>query len=110
MKANDPVASIFGAFGKFINANELTLNDIKHVMITGLVLPILTNRFMGSPLQRWMSFRPWERRVVPEYFVAGDRVSMGTGTAYIMADEQGEIHMGGTGVGGGTLLGLSIKC
>lgn len=36
-------------------------------------------------------------------------VSMGTGTAFIIADENGEEHIGGTGIGGGTLLGLSNK-
>jgi type II pantothenate kinase len=34
---------------------------------------------------------------------------MGTGTAFIIADENGEEHIGGTGIGGGTLLGLSNK-
>ena len=34
-------------------------------------------------------------------------VSMGTGTAYVMADKGRVSHLGGTGVGGGTLLGLS---
>ena len=37
-------------------------------------------------------------------------VSMGTGTAFIIADQNGEKHIGGTGIGGGTLLGLPIKC
>ena len=34
-------------------------------------------------------------------------VSMGTGTAFVHADGQNIFHMGGTGVGGGTLVGLS---
>lgn len=34
-------------------------------------------------------------------------VSMGTGTAITHATETGVIHLGGTGVGGGTLMGLS---
>ena len=36
-------------------------------------------------------------------------VSMGTGTAYVMADNDKAYHIGGTGVGGGTLLGLSNR-
>jgi type II pantothenate kinase len=34
-------------------------------------------------------------------------VSMGTGTAFVKADSREVRHLGGTGVGGGTLLGLS---
>jgi type II pantothenate kinase len=36
-------------------------------------------------------------------------VSMGTGTAYVMADNDSASHIGGTGIGGGTLLGLSNR-
>lgn len=32
---------------------------------------------------------------------------MGTGTTFVMADKSSVKHIGGTGVGGGTLLGLS---
>jgi type II pantothenate kinase len=34
---------------------------------------------------------------------------MGTGTAYVYADKNGSEYLGGTGVGGGTLMGLSKK-
>jgi len=36
-------------------------------------------------------------------------ISMGTGTALVKADQKGVRHIGGTGVGGGTLLGLSNR-
>lgn len=36
-------------------------------------------------------------------------VSMGTGTAFVKAEEGKARHLGGSGVGGGTLLGLSNK-
>ena len=36
-------------------------------------------------------------------------VSMGTGTALIKADKKNIYHMGGSGIGGGTLLGLADK-
>ncbi|HHW12932.1 MAG TPA: type II pantothenate kinase [Firmicutes bacterium] len=110
VKANDPVASIYGAFGKFINANGLTLNDIEHVMITGVGSSYIHQPLYGIPTTKVDEFRAIGKgglflSKLPRAIV----VSMGTGTAYIMADEQGEVHMGGTGVGGGTLLGLSSK-
>ena len=36
-------------------------------------------------------------------------VSMGTGTEFVSASEKGVSHIGGTGIGGGTLLGLASR-
>lgn len=36
-------------------------------------------------------------------------VSMGTGTAYVRAGKDGMKHIGGSGVGGGTLMGLASR-
>ena len=35
VKANDPVSSVYGAFGKFLSFNKLALDNIERVMITG---------------------------------------------------------------------------
>ena len=34
VKATDPITSLFGAFGKFINQNSLSLSDIDKIAIT----------------------------------------------------------------------------
>lgn len=36
-------------------------------------------------------------------------VSMGSGIVYVKATENSIVHIGGSGVGGGTLIGLSEK-
>lgn len=36
VKASDPVASVYGAFGKFTSSNGIALSDVKKVMITGV--------------------------------------------------------------------------
>ena len=36
VKANDPLASFYGAFGKFTDENKILLNQIDKVMITGV--------------------------------------------------------------------------
>ena len=36
VKAGDPVTSMYGALGKFIDQNSLTLGDIEKVMVTGI--------------------------------------------------------------------------
>ena len=112
--ANDPLTSIYGAFGKFTMENGLSLADIERVMMTGV-----GSTFAEKPLYEGL-----DCRVVPEFSSVGRGglylsgldeaivVSMGTGTALIYAKKQenGEVkidYLGGTGVGGGTLLGLS---
>jgi type II pantothenate kinase len=110
VKANDPVASVYGAFGKFLNANNLKLGDIERIMITGV-----GSSFIKAPLHGIATGK------VDEFMAIGRGglflstldnaiiVSMGTGTAFIKADLKGVRHLGGSGVGGGTLLGLSNR-
>lgn len=111
VKATDPVTSIYGAFGKFTDRNELALSDIGQVLMTGVG---------SSHIKRSIYELPC--KTVPEFDCIGRGglylsglseaivVSMGTGTAIVHA-KAGEdaAYLGGTGVGGGTLLGLAKK-
>lgn len=110
VKANDPVASIYGAFGKFIDLNGLNLDDIEQVMMTGVGASYINQPLYGIPTRKIDEFRAIGKGGL---FLSGlDQaiiVSMGTGTAYVMASRDQVKHIGGTGVGGGTLLGLSNK-
>ena len=109
IKANDPITSIYGAFGKFTDENDLPLSSIKRVMMTGVGSAFLEKGLYGLECIR-----------VPEFnsiglgglYLSGLQralcVSMGTGTALVHATKDGEMkYLGGTGVGGGTLVGLS---
>jgi len=114
VRATDPITSIYGAFGKFIAENNLSLEDIDRIMITGV-----GSTYMQKPIYSL------DCKTVPEFSAAGigglylsglDEaivVSMGTGTALIHAKKEGSDtkinYLGGTGVGGGTLLGLTKK-
>ena len=114
VRATDPITSIYGAFGKFIAENNLSLSDIDRIMITGV-----GSTYMQKPIYSLNC------NTVPEFSAAGigglylsglDEaivVSMGTGTALIHAKKEGSDtkinYLGGTGVGGGTLLGLTKK-
>ena len=115
VRATDPLTSIYGAFGKFTMQNGLALSDIERVMVTGA-----GSAFLEKPLYEGV-----DCRTVPEFdsvglgglYLSGLNdaivVSMGTGTALIHAyhTESGTKteYLGGTGVGGGTLVGLSRK-
>ncbi|HHT65509.1 MAG: type II pantothenate kinase [Caldicoprobacterales bacterium] len=110
VKANDPVASIYGAFGKFLSTNKLLLNRIERIMITGVGSSQISEALYGIPTGKVDEFHAIGKgglflTGLPRAII----VSMGTGTAFIIADQSGEKHIGGTGVGGGTLLGLSNK-
>ncbi len=108
VKASDPRASLFGAFGKFLSMNGLSLKDIERVMITGVGADSCDKEIFGVEMRRIDEFQAIGRGGL---FLSGLEsavvVSMGTGTAFVSASESGVRHMGGTGVGGGTLLGLS---
>lgn len=108
VRANDPLASIYGAFGKYLSANSLSIEDVDRVKVTGVGASFLTGPLYNVPTDKIDEFRALGTGGL---FLTGlDRVivvSMGTGTAYVMA-EPGECrHIGGTGVGGGTMQGLS---
>jgi len=114
VRATDPLTSIYGAFGKFTAENALELSDIDRILMTGAGAAFITKPIYNLPC-----------RPVPEFSSIGvgglylsglDEaivVSMGTGTALIHAKKIDEYYtteyLGGTGVGGGTLIGLSKK-
>lgn len=110
VKATDPVASVYGAFGRFLNDNAFTLADVDKIMITGVGSTYINEPLLGVPTARADEFLAiglgglllsgLEKAIV---------VSMGTGTAFVMADRDRAVHLGGTGIGGGTLLGLSSR-
>lgn len=114
VRATDPLTSIYGAFGKFTAENRLELDDIDRIMMTGAGSVYVKKEIYNLPCFP-----------VPEFTSSGmgglylsglDEaivVSMGTGTAINHAKRVGDKHeikyLGGTGVGGGTLIGLSRK-
>lgn len=115
VKANDPVTSAYGAFGKFTLDNGLGLDDIDCVKMTGVGSSFITKPIYGLDCRRVSEFSAIG---LGGLYLSGldDAVvvSMGTGTALIHAkrlkDGETEIeYLGGTGVGGGTLVGLSKK-
>ena len=108
VKSADPLASVYGALGKFLSMNKLSLSDISQVMITGVGASFITENLYGIPTGKVDEFMATS---MGGLFLSGLSkaiiVSMGTGTAFALAEGSNVEHIGGTGVGGGTLLGLS---
>jgi len=111
VKATDPITSIYGAFGKFLVSNDLNLSDIEKVMITGVGSTYITKPIYDLPFERIEEFR--SNGLGGLYLSGLDKAiitSCGTGTALVYATRDTEPqYLGGTGVGGGTLMGLSKK-
>ena len=109
VKANDPITSIYGAFGKFTDENRIPLSEIEKVMMTGVGSSYLNNGLYGLECESVPEFKSIGLGGL--YLSGLDSalcVSMGTGTALVHAKKPFEMkYLGGTGVGGGTIMGLS---
>ena len=107
--ASNAIASLFGAFGKFLYDNELELEDIQQVNLTGVGSSNIRQRIYGLPTYRVDEFTA--NGVGGGYFAGGQEdfmvVSMGTGTSFVRVQNKIPTHMGGIGIGGGTITGLS---
>ena len=107
--ANDPLTATYGAFGRFTDENDLSLGDITKVVITGVGASHVKGGIYGLDCMRAEEFQCIGKG---GSFLSGlDNslvVSMGTGTAIVHVMQDGSYeYIGGTGVGGGTLVGLS---
>lgn len=109
ISANNAIASLFGAFGKFLYDNQLALNDIEQVNLTGVGCAVIDQSIYGLPTYKVDEFTA--NGVGGGYFAQGKQefmvVSMGTGTSFVGVKNGVPTHLGGIGIGGGTIIGLS---
>lgn len=109
IKAEDPLTSLYGALGSFLSAHGLRLADIRHIALTGVGASYADGDIYGIPTVKVDEFPAVGHGGLA---LSGKKqavvVSMGTGTSFLWAGENGEIrHIIGSGIGGGTLSGLS---
>jgi len=110
VEAADQVTSLYGAVGNFLHLHSVPLKRVKTVVLTGVGASYISDRIYEIPTNRVDEFKAiglgglmladLEQALV---------VSMGTGTAFVRATKDEVVHIGGSGVGGGTLLGLSER-
>ena len=114
VRAADPLTSLYGAFGKFTTENGIELDEIKKIIMTGVGSSFADKPIYGLPCEKASEFECVGRgglhlSGLDEAIV----ISMGTGTAIVYAKRDGDTvkteYLGGTGVGGGTLVGLSKR-
>lgn len=108
VRATDPVTSLFGAFGKYLYSNNIKLEEIEQIMITGVGSAYVTQPLYDLPTAKSDEFLS---NGLGGQFLTSLRnmilVSMGTGTALVKVTDSKIEHIGGIGIGGGTILGLS---
>lgn len=108
VKASDPVASAAGAIGKFLAVADAKMSDITRLAVTGVGSASIADEVLGIKAEHVEEFQAVglggiELSGVEKALV----VSVGTGTAIVHAEGGQARHLGGSGVGGGTILGLS---
>ena len=111
VRATDPVTSMYGALGKFTDENNLSLSDIEKVMVTGVGASNIKNDIYSL---RWEAVSEFDCiGLGGRYLCDLDRAiiaSLGTCTALVYSEKgKAPVYLGGTGVGGGTLVGLSKR-
>ncbi|MDR2796733.1 MAG: pantothenate kinase [Treponema sp.] len=109
-KAADAVTSAAGAFGKMILENDIKMAEIERIMITGAGATKIKNDLFGIPTEQIDEITAIG--IGGMFLSKQDNIiitNIGTGTAIIEAKKEGISHLGGSGVGGGTILGLAKK-
>ncbi|MEM2811239.1 MAG: type II pantothenate kinase [Candidatus Korarchaeum sp.] len=110
--SSDPLAAAAGAVGKIVTDAGLSIGDISSIAVSGGRVRSLPDRLFGLPLMEVDEIEAIGRggaflAKLDECVV----VSAGTGTAVVEVRRRDSgyyvRHLGGTGIGGGTLLGLS---
>ncbi|MDR1900028.1 MAG: pantothenate kinase [Treponema sp.] len=109
-RAEDAVTSATGALGKMIVESDIRMEDIRKIKITGAGSSKIKNNIFGIPTERADEIGAIG---IGGMFLSGkDSIiitNIGTGTAVIEANRERIVHLGGSGVGGGTILGLAKK-
>ncbi len=108
VKSSDASTAIYGALGKYLNDNDTTLESVEQVMLTGIGAKDLKLPMLGRPTAKVDEFIA---NGMGARFDSGlDHmivVSMGTGTSLVRVDGDEIRHIGGIGMGGGSLQGLA---
>lgn len=107
-KAIDAITSATGAFGKMIMENHFKLENIEKINITGAGASKITDNLFGiktNKIDEMIAIGAGGK-----YLSKKDQIiisNIGTGTAIIEVNGNNITHLGGTGVGGGTIIGLA---
>ena len=108
VRAMDQVTSLYGAVGNFLHGQSIKLSDVSSIVLTGVGATFIKEPIYDVQTRKVNEFLAIGRGALrlsglDEAIV----VSMGTGTAFVRAGKDEITHIGGSGVGGGTIIGLA---
>ena len=111
VRAEDQVTSLYGALGNYLTSNGLALQDVRRVVLTGVGASYVSDDIFGLPTCKVDEFVASGTGALA---LSGQKeavvVTMGTGTAFLWVEQNGNFrHLCGSGIGGGTLGGLCRK-
>jgi len=110
VRAADQITSLYGAIGNFLRSQGIKLGDVSSIVLTGVGAT-----YIEEPVYDIKTHK------VNEFLAIGHGalllsgleeaivVSMGTGSAFVRAGKDAITHLGGSGVGGGTIIGLASR-
>jgi len=110
VRAADQVTSMYGAIGNLLSRHDIKPSDVSAIYLTGVGASFIDEQIYGIETHKVTEFDAIGRGALnmtglDEALV----VSMGTGTAFVKATKSEIIHLGGSGVGGGTIIGLALQ-
>lgn len=109
-KTNLGNRNIEKALEEFLNQTRIKKEEISKFVVTGIGQEEITENIFGI---KTLKIDEFEAIGTGTTILANQKealiISIGTGTAFIQANDGKYLHIGGTGVGGGTLINLCKK-
>lgn len=107
-RAYDAITSATGALGKMLVESNLNFDAVEKIVVTGVGSLFIKDEIFGIPTVKIDEIKAIGLGGM--YLCKKDSIiiaNIGTGTSIIEANRDKISHLGGTGVGGGTIIGLS---
>lgn len=108
--AADQITALYGAIGNLLYSNHFVVEDVRKIVLTGVGSSMVEGNIYGIPTYKVNEFDAiGHGGLILSGLDETMVISMGTGTAFVHASHEKCEHIGGSGVGGGTIMGLAAK-
>jgi len=108
VKAADQLTSMYGAIGNLLSKHGFVPKEIDEIFLTGVGASFINEQIYGIKTHKISEFTAIGHGALNLTGLTDALVvSMGTGTAFVRAEKDKITHLGGSGVGGGTIIGLA---
>lgn len=101
-------SALISNINEFLKINHITISEVSKIALTGVGASYISGDILDVPTTKVDEFMA--NSMGGRYFANKEDilvVSMGTGTSYVKMKGNNATYIGGLGMGGGTLIGLS---